>query len=234
MSYFQSTYHSKIYRDFKEIETTAYRQIIHFYEEKEEAIRQLDFEEYFDLLVYYVDSLFETGSYQKHLLMVDVVIENSIEHNIQFRSGEDVFQRMLFRKAASLYHMTEFNRADYILRELIKIDPYYQDAVLFLKKCLRKKEPDLVNHFRAAGIFLFLLTAFIICLEVLFVRPFYHMHADLVETSRISTLLLGCTAIVGGHLIHRWRIEREVNDFTSEIRQKKRAANRKTEKQISR
>lgn len=221
MSYFQSTYHSKIYRDFKEIEATAYRQIVHFYEEKEDTIRGLDFEEYFDLLVAYVDALFEIGSYRKHLLMVDVVIENSIEHNIQFRGGEDIFQRMLFRKAASLYQLQRFNRADYILRELIKIDPHHQDAVLFLKKCLRKKEPDLVNNFRAAGIFLFLLTAIIIVLEVLLVRPFYQMHADLIESSRTSSLLLGCTVIVSGHLLHRWRIEREVNEFTRTIRRKK-------------
>ena len=46
---------------------------------------------------------------------------------------------MLFRKAASLYNIMEYGKAEYILRELIKIDPYCEDFILFLRKCLGKK-----------------------------------------------------------------------------------------------
>jgi tetratricopeptide (TPR) repeat protein len=221
MSYFQSTYHSKVYRDFKEIEPTAYRQIIHFYEEKEAEIRCLEFDEYFDLLIAYVDALFEIGAYQKHLLMVDVIIENSILHNIQFRNGTDIYQRTLFKKAASLYNVLKYEEADYILRELIRMDPYDSDSVLFLKKCLRSKKPQLVINARAASIFLFLLTAFVICIEVLFIRPFYHMHTELVETSRIGIFLLGCILLVGGDLLHRWSVEKEVSQFVDQIKREK-------------
>ncbi len=221
MPFYQSTYHSKIYRDFKEIEQTAYRQIIHFYEEKENDIRRLDFEESFEMLAAYVDALFEIGAYQKHLLMVDVVIESTIVHHDAVRRGDELFKNMLFKKAASLYNILEYNRADYILRELIKIDPHDADTVLFLKKCLRKKHPELVNNARATSIFLFLLTAFVICIEVLFIRPFYSIHTELVETSRISLFFLGCAFLVGGDLVHRWRVEREVNEFVGLIRQQK-------------
>lgn len=221
MSYFQSTYHSKVYRDFKEIEPTAYRQIIHFYEEKETEIRRLEFDEYFDLLIAYVDALFEIGAYQKHLLMVDVIIENSIRHNIQFRNGTDIYQRTLFKKAASLYNVLKYQEADYILRELIRMDPYDSDSILFLKKCLRSKKPELVNNARAISIFLFLLTAFVICIEVLFVRPFYHMHTELVESSRISIFILGCAILMGGDLLHRWSVEKEVNKFADRIKREK-------------
>ena len=221
MPYYQSTYHSKIYRDFKEIDQTAYRQIIYFYEDKEDDIRRLDFDESFEMLAAYVDALFETGAYQKHLLMVDVVIESTIVHHDAIQHGEAVFKTMLFKKAASLYNILEYNRADYILRELIKIDPDDADTSMFLKKCLRKKHPQLVNNARAASIFLFLLTAFIICIEVLFIRPFYSIHTGLVETSRISLFFLGCAFLVGGDLLHRWRVEREVNEFVARIRQQK-------------
>lgn len=221
MPFFQSTYHSKIFRDFKGIEPNDYREVIHFYEEKEDQIRQLEFDEYFELLVAYVDSLFEIGAYQKHLLMVDVVIEHSIVNNIQGREGADIFQRMLFKKAASLYNILELDRADYILRELTKIDPYDRDTILFLKKCLRKRQPGLVNNTRAAAIFMFLLSAFVICLEVLFIRPFYSIYTDLIETSRIILFLLGCSLLVGGDLLHRWLLDREVNQFVAEIRRQK-------------
>ena len=223
MSYFQSTYHSKIYRDFKEIEANAYRQVIHFFEKKEDEIKQLDFEEYFELLVAYVNALFETGAYQKHILTADLVIENTIVHNIEVFKGEDLFRKMLFKKAASLYNILEYDRADYILRELIRIDPFNDDNSMFLKKCLRKKFPDLVNYSRAASIFLFLLTTFVLCIEVLLVRPFYNMHAELVEISRNSTIILACVFWFGGDLIHRWQVEKEVNRFVAGAREEKRS-----------
>ena len=50
MPYFQSTYHSKVYRDFKEIESSAFRKIVRFYEDNELEIKKLDFDENFELL----------------------------------------------------------------------------------------------------------------------------------------------------------------------------------------
>ncbi len=221
MAYFQSTYHSKIYRDFKEIDGANYRRIIRFYEEREDAIRQLDFNENFELLVAYVNALFEVGSYQRHLLMVDLIIEMAIVQNIRQYRGEDVYHKMLFRKAASLYNLMEYNKADYILRELIKMDPYDEDSIMFLKKCLRKKEPGFLNKAKAASIFLFLMAAFVISIEVLFVRPFYKMHVAPVEASRNAIFLLGCIFLLGGNLFHRFRVYREVNQFVEHIRRRK-------------
>ena len=221
MPYLQSTYHSKLYRDFQEIDRTAYRQVIRFYEEKEDEIAQLEFTENFELLNCYVNSLFEIGAYRRHLLMVDLVIELSIQKNVQFFRGEDVFHNMLFKKAASLYNMLEYDQADYILRELIKIDPYDQDVILFLKKCLRKKHPGLVRSTRAASIFFFLMTAMVICLEVLFIRPFYKMHVYLIETTRTTVFGLGVAILIGGDLIHRWQVEKEVNTFVSSVKERK-------------
>lgn len=221
MPYFQSTYHSKIYRDFKEIDAANYRRIIRFYEEKEDEARRLDFEEYFELLVAYVNALFEVGAYQKHLLMVDVAIEMAIAQNIEWYKGEDIFQKMLFRKAASLYNLMEYGKAEYILRELVRIDPYSEDAILFLRKCLRKKEPAFLNRAKAFSIFLFLVSAFVISIEVLLIRPFYKAQIEGVEASRNVVFLLGCTVLLGGLLLHRWRVYRRVCSFVERSRNSK-------------
>lgn len=226
MPYYQSTYHSKLYRDFKEIEHTDYRGVVRFYEEHESQIRQLEEDEHFDLLVAYVNSLFEMGAYQKHLLMADVVIELTVERNIQVYQGSDLFCTTLFKKAASLYNLLEFNKAEYILRELVRIDPRNAEVILFLKKCRRRQSLGIIQHTRAASIFLFLLTALIISIEVLFVRPFYDMHTALIERTRFSTFGLGCFLLVAGDLIHRWQVERNVNQFVRETRSSKRRADR--------
>lgn len=218
MPYYQSTYHSKLYRDFKEIEATDYRGVIRFYEENERQIEQLDEHEHFDLLTSYVNSLFEIGAYQKHLLMADLVIETTVERNIKTYRGVDIFCSMLFKKAASLYNVREYDKAEYILCELIRIDARNEEAILFLKKCHRQKSPGIMQHARAASIFLFLLTALIISIEVLFVRPFYDMYTPLIESSRFSTFGLGCFLLVAGDLIHRWQADRKVNRFVRQVR----------------
>lgn len=221
MSYYQSTYHSKVYRDFKEIDAVAYRQIIRFFEKRESAIGKLEFSEYFELLVAYVDALFEVGAYQKHILMVDSVIENSIAQNIHFYKGRDIFSNMLFKKAAAHYNLLQYKESEYILRELIRMDPYDKEVIIFLKKCLRRKTSKLVSVARASSIFLFLLTAFLISMEVLLIRPFFRMHASLIENSRITMFIIGLVILIGGDLIHRLSVEQSINDFVKSIKRSK-------------
>lgn len=218
----QSKYRSKIYRDFRAIEPGEWRNIVRFYEEHEQEIRALDFEEYFEMMVTYTNSLFETGAYQKHLLMADAVIEASVMNNVKFLHGEDVLQQALFRKAASCFYLYDLEKTDYILRELLRIDPCDEDCVLFLKKCLRKMRPALVRQSRAAGMFLFLLSAAIICVEMLIVRSFYPGYIELAMAGRNAAFLLGIVVIAGGDVLHRWRTSREVDGFVAMLRRRKR------------
>lgn len=221
MPLYQSTYHSKTFRDFKEIEATNYRRIIHFYEGREETIRGLDFEEYFEMLIAYVNSLFEVGFHQKHLLMVGVAIEEVIVQNVASPPGESLYEQLLFRKAASHFQCLQYDQCHYVLMQLIRIDPYHTDAISFLKKCRRRMEPAFLEHAKAMAIFLFLLSALVIAIEVLLVRPFYEMHAGLVERSRNTIFAMGCLSLVGGLLLHRLRVEQRVERLVQQIRQEK-------------
>ncbi|HMQ46396.1 MAG TPA: hypothetical protein PKA00_02010 [Saprospiraceae bacterium] len=221
MAFSASTYHSKIFRDFKAIDAGEHRRIIRFYEAYESSIRELDFPEYFDLLVAYTNALFEVGAYQKHLLMADVVIETSIEYNISDFQGKDIYYQTLFRKAAALYNLRAFHQAEYILKELIRIEPYNEDAILFLKKCLRKIEPPFINTCRAIAIFMLLMAALIIGVEVLFIRPFYKIYVPGVETARNSIFFLSCLVILGGFGWHYFKVQSYVNRFVVMTRDQK-------------
>lgn len=217
---YKPTYYSKIYRVFLSLEETSFQELIRFFEENEKEIRDLDFEEYFDVLVTYVTALFEVGAYREHLLMVDVVIETSIINNIEEYKGEDLFRRMLFRKAASLYHTGQFQKAEHILAELLRMNQADQSAILFLKKCLRTHYPQVRSNARATAVFSFLLTAFVIALEVLLIRPFYEMHAKTVELSRNFIFVFGILCIVFGDLYHLYLSEREVRGFLHTLQKK--------------
>ena len=73
----------------------------------------------------------------------------------------------------------------------------------------------------ARSMLLFLLAALVISIEVLLVRPFYEMHADLIERSRNTIFGIGCLSLVGGLLLHRFRVEQRVERMVQQIRHEK-------------
>lgn len=196
--------------------------MIRFFEEYEHTIKQLEFGEYFELLIQYVNSLFMVGNYQKHLEKVDLVIEASVMHNIKFFNGADIFHQMLFRKAASSFHMMNIDQADYILRELIKIDPSDNDSILFLKKCLRRRQVGLIGNTRGLSLLLFLLSAIIICLELLVIRKYFPHFYDAIFNARNTIFGMAWFLLIGGDLFHRWRTNKEVDDFVKKARRTER------------
>ncbi len=206
MNYSQHTYYSRVYRDFRSIEPGAHRDVVHFYEAHETEIRNAEFEEYFEILVAYTEALFETGAYRKHLLMSDVAIGESMSQELEVVYGKLVFEHMIFRKAASHYNLAEFDEAQNLLGQLIRIDPEHEEARRFHRKCLYHRRPRWLYQARAAAIFLFLLAALVIFIELLFVRPFYNMHTHLVETSRNTIFAMGFMVLIAAEAWHLWMV----------------------------
>ncbi|MCF8246420.1 MAG: hypothetical protein K9J37_12210 [Saprospiraceae bacterium] len=219
----QSTYHSKEYRDFRAIEPGDWRGIIHFYEKNETAIRGLDFEEYFELLLGYADALFEIGAWQKHLLMADVVIETSVMENLPDFNGREVFRHSLFRKAASHFNLLELHQAEHVLRELLRIAPHDTDCAAFLQKCLRTMQPWLVRQTRAMAVLLFFVAAFGILLEILVIHNFYETWTSTWRIASWGSLGLGLVVLAGGEVFHRRRCRREVERFLQKVERRKKS-----------
>ena len=221
MSFQSKTYRSSLFQSFKAIDAGEFRQVMRYYERNEKAILQLDFEEYFEMLVAYTTALFETSEYQKHILMADVVIETSIIENISIVNGHEIFKSTLFRKAASHYNLFEYEKAIHVLRELLKIEPNNQDNARFLEQCLREHKPQIARHSRAIAILLFLLAALTISIEVLIVRNFYPDFASYIELSRNIMFFLGISILLGGAFWHRWKCYNEVQQFVKSVKGKK-------------
>ena len=214
----QQTYHSPIYRHFKEIEGDAHRAIISFFDKNEAEIKRLEFEEYFELLVAYSNALFEVGHYPKHLQVVDNVIEASIIYNIRTYKGQDIYRHMLARKAAALYNTLDFDKANHVFRELIKIDPNDQVSILLLKRSMRRRQPGYLRISKAAGVFCFLLTALIIALEVLLIATFKPEYQEPVMRLRMGVFMGGWMFLGMGDLWHRGRVHLYVTQFVRHVK----------------
>lgn len=221
MSFQSQTYSSQIYKHFRAIDRSEYRRVVRFYERNEKSISMLEFDEYFELLVAYTQALFEIGDYKKHLSFADLVIETSILQNITHINGTEIYCSTLFQKAASHYNLREFSKAKHILGELLKINPYDSLTMRFLNKVLRDDLPKYVRHSRAISVFLFLMSALLVCIEVLIINPFYTMYSPIVELTRNSIFCLGVVVLIGGELIHRWRVQLNVNHTVSSNRIKR-------------
>jgi hypothetical protein len=221
MSFQQQTYHSQVFRNFKVIDALEYRKIVHFYERYEKSILQLDFEEYFEMVVAYTQALFEVESYRKHIMMADVVIETSISQNITHINKEEIFLSTLFQKAASHYQLQDFAKAEHTLKELIKLQPKDPLSIRLLEKVFRDNRPSYIRYARAFAIFTFLVAALGVAIEVLIIRHFIPDWIMMTEWVRNCIFALGVCALTIPELYHRWHVSNRVKKYVKDIKIRK-------------
>jgi hypothetical protein len=216
-------YRLKLYRNFKALDAHDFHGIVRYYERFEDGLRTLDFEEYVDCTLAYTHALFETANYGQHVVMCDHLLELVIMHNIDSWGGEDIYAQLLLKKAASLYHLHEFARAEHITRELIKLHPQHRLATRLLSACLLRQRPLWLTRVRAAAVLFVLLSAFAIMLELLVVRPFFIDWYSWAQVGHYTLLGIGLGALLVGESLHTVRCYREAVGFAQRRKQMNRA-----------
>jgi len=211
----QPRHYSQLYRQLRDLDPHDYHRVIRRYEEMEEDLGRLDALEHFEVTVYYVDALYATGTYRQHQLMVDLVIEAGMRENIHVVEGisGDIFQHLLFRKAAAAFRLRDFDTAIHVTRELVRIDPERELYVRFLRVALFKNERRLLQFGRASFIFCTLLTAFIITLNLLVITIFYPMYAGVANMLIGGIFVLGFAGLIGSYGFAYLRSDRRAYRF---------------------
>ena len=218
----------RLYRDFKALEANDFHGIVRYYEQYEDGIRALDFEEYLECTLAYTNALFESGNHGKHLVMCDHLLEIVIMQNVETWGGEDLYERVLFRKAASLFHLQEYRKAEHVLRELAKIAPADPLPRRFLEKCLLHQKPAWLMKTRAAFVALSLLAAVVIAIELFVIKPFFAAWLMPVQVAHNVLLGAGVGVFATGEVLHAWRCRRAVAGFAEQIRRRKNNLQRTT------
>ena len=214
------TYQPDYYCQFKEIEKASFRDIIHFYELYENQLSRLDVHKRFDIKITYCYALFEVGKYSEFLYHIDDLIETVIYNNIYSYKGKDIYQELLFKKAAALYQIRKIPKAQKILIQLIQMDPDHKSAIFLRKKCQLTQSSAFYRNMKGLSILLFLLSALITSVEILLVKPFYPEWEKEIEMLRTLFFIGGTTVLVGSTLIHRilsfQKVNREVGIIRTE------------------
>lgn len=218
---FLPAYRLRLYRNFKALESNDFQGIIRFYEQFEEGIQSLDFEEYFDCTLAYTNALFQTGNHGKHIVMCDHLLEVIIMQNIESWGGEDLYAKTLFLKAASLFHLHEYPKAEHVLRELVKIHPTDRMPCRFLEKCLLRQRPAWLMKTRAATVGIVLLTAVVIAVEIFIVTPFFSSLVSTFQVMHNVLLGLGVFVFVAGEICHALRSHYSADSFARRMFRRK-------------
>lgn len=179
----ESRHYSQLYRQLRDLDSRDSQRIIRTYEEREAEIGRLDVLENFELTVYYSDALFATGAYRQHLMMVDLVIEACMRHNIHEVDNitGDIFHHLLFRKAASAFRVQQFDVSSYVARELIRMAPARELNVRFLRASLFREQRRTLQWGRGTFVLFLLLAAGLITVELLVWRHFFPRFVELSQ-----------------------------------------------------
>ena len=147
--------------------------------------------------------------------------QRAILNNIKFFNKKDIYCDLLFKKAASCYHLMRYDEAVHILRELIKIDPYNDMNIRFLNKCMLRKKPKFVRSAQAVSVIFFLISALIISIELIVIRPLYEMHSSSVEFYRNTFFLMGVFILGGTEVLNRLKVRKKIQKFVAESKKRK-------------
>lgn len=175
-----------VYLEFQDIDERDYQDKIRYFERNKKAIRTLPYEVRLEMTLQYVISLFEVGDYYRYLKHVDSLLTRVIEDSLYSIDGDDIYQELLYRKAASFHNILDYYSADHVLGELCKIDKTNN----IYKRTFLKNNMDRLRYqgqkVRAGIISMFLVSGIVIGIELLVIRPFYAEQIQLIEICRNS------------------------------------------------
>ena len=213
--------YSRLYQNFKAIEPTDFRRIATFFEQNKKHIFKLDGEEYVEIMWAYSKSLFELADYQQCIRLSDELISFVMEHNIVTINGIHIFETLLFQKGAAFMNERQFDKAVYVLEELIKITPHDAHVALVLQKAMHGAKPNLIRRCRATAIILWLTTAILVLIERLLIQNFYKPYQKMFMYGYWATFGMAILVWSGGYLFQHWRVHRAVNQHIKAAKRKK-------------
>lgn len=211
MSTSKLSYDSPAYLGYFGIDQKNYTDRISWYETNYSQILNLDEQRRTEVEIDYTLSLFQVGRYHQYIAQSETLIQHVIAENIYLFDGADIFQKLLFHKAASHYNINELEESNHILLELCKINPANRDYYSFASKVIRQKSYRQFDTLKGLALGLILLSLIIIIFEILMVRTLLLDFVEPVEWSRNALLISSFLLLAYNEL----RIKRHIRNTIS-------------------
>ncbi len=208
--------HKPIYWQYFGLSASAYREKIRLYEDNPDEIAELEFDDRIEIDIDYLFCLFEIGRYDRYISKSDPAIEWVIEENIYKMRGINIFEELIFRKAACYYQLHQYTKASDLLKQLIRMNnenPYFIGLYTI---CVRKLHNDIYLSIKAMAIACFMIVLGI-TLARIFIEPlFQHYFAPFIVL-RTALFLGGILLLAGMEVYFQYRIYKETRMFSYQV-----------------
>ena len=204
---------NKIFVQYFNLGETAYREKVRFFEENIRIFDILQFEIKIEIEIDYIFCLFELGKYERYLNKVDVLIETVIKENIFTIDQINVYNELLFKKAACLYQLSRFKESEFILKQLIKME---KENTLYLGLyvvCKRKILKENFLNIKAMAIVSFL-TVITITTSQILTFPLLENYANTLMLMKIVLFVIGVVIILFLEISFQYLLYRESGMFS--------------------
>lgn len=201
---------SDFYFEYHRMGHGAFRDKVRFYEENKSVLSGLDYEERVDIDLDYLICLFEIGKYHKFLMKVDPMIETTIIDNIYEYNGINIYNDLLFKKAACLFNTGQYQKSDTVAKALLKIDPKAEDVRSLYGKSKRKQGNDWYETMKAAAMVLLISAVSISIAELIVVKAFYENLLSTFHMLKMTCFILGFLFLIGKEIYLRVSIGKEI------------------------
>ncbi|MBL4651149.1 MAG: hypothetical protein JKY03_15575 [Aureispira sp.] len=136
---------SRIFRDFRSIPYSDYYYLIRFYEQYDQDLDHLPFDESLIMSYYYANALFETQEYDIHIETSNYILEQSIINNVRYIDGEDVYMTVLHKKTYAHLKLGEIETAQKLATQLVRLDQNQYSYPILLRQCFLAKRPSWIR-----------------------------------------------------------------------------------------
>jgi len=190
--------------------TKAFRDKVRFYEDNRSHVSQLRYEDRIDVELDYILCLFEIGKYHKFLSKADSLIEVVIMDNIFDYNGVNIYNDLLFKKAACLFNTGQYIKSEKVLKSIVKLEPKNDLARSLYGRCKRKQGRDWYEGAKALAMVMLISAISIAFMELLIVRPFYNEYVSTFSGMKIFFFIMGILSLIGNEAYLYYVVGKEI------------------------
>jgi hypothetical protein len=198
------------YFEYHRIGSKAFRDKVRYYEDNRSFIDQLKYQERIDVDIDYILCLFEIGKYHKFLSKVDGLIEIVIVDNIFEYNGVNIYNDLLFKKAACQFNTGQYIKSEKILKAIVKLEPENNLVRTLYGRCKRKQGRDWYEGTKAVAMVMLISAISIAFMELLIVRPFYNDYVSTISGMKILFFVTGIISLIGNEIYLYYIVGKEI------------------------
>ncbi len=190
------SYDRSAYLRFREIQENAFRTKVKFVLEQRDQINKLRYRDKQFIELDFLICLFEIGDYERYLEFVDKEIESVIRNNIFRFKEKDIYYHLLQCKALALFNLFKDQECLKLTKEICAINGNSKIPRIIILKLMKRKKRKWSIRLNGLSIGLILMTAVILFVELIVIRPFYPEHSITIEMFRNTTILAAFSFLI--------------------------------------